>query len=223
MAPNETIRLVELEDLAIRQAMIFDNESAYVETLVSITNIVHKHKDTVLANFAFYSAVGQESTAMTMNASGRLIITYGTPTPDALPVRRLSLVDMVDVPSERFYNSLEPIGYSYTGPFRALTGMKRKLGIATGFVNREPTPDSASLTLHPAMLDASLQAVLLAKSFPGDGQLWCIQVPKVIRRVTVNPRLCLSPRGRAISTLCLWSRWLGIFYARSWGLGIPLP
>ncbi|KAI3109622.1 hypothetical protein CBS147333_5269 [Penicillium roqueforti] len=192
MAPNETIRLVELEDLVIRQAMIFDNESSSVETLVSITNIIHKQKDTVLANFAFYSAVGQESTAMTMNASGRLIITYGTPTPDALPVRRPSLVDMIDVPSERFYNSLDPIGYSYTGPFRALTDMKRKLGIATGFVNREPTPDSASLTLHPAMLDASIQAVLLAKSFPGDGQLWCLQVPKVIRRVAVNPSLCVS-------------------------------
>ncbi|RJE27113.1 polyketide synthase [Aspergillus sclerotialis] len=192
MAPDEPIRLLELEELVIRQAMVFDNESSSIETLVSLTNIVHKHKNTVLANFSFYSAVGQESTALTLNASGRLIITYDTPSVDVLPVRRPSFVDMVDVPSERFYTSLEPIGYSYTGPFRALSGMKRKLGIATGFVDRKATPELGSLILHPGMLDASIQAVLLAKSFPGDGELWCLQVPKVIHRISINPTLCAS-------------------------------
>ncbi|PWY66108.1 putative hybrid NRPS/PKS enzyme [Aspergillus heteromorphus CBS 117.55] len=194
MSRNESIQLVELQELLIRQAIVFEDENASVETLVSITDVTHHSKDMVRAQFSFYSAVGKESTQMTLNASGRLVITYGPARKDALPMQRPSLVDMVDVPSERFYNSLDPLGYSYTGRFRALKSMQRKLGIATGLVTRQEAADLATVTLDPAMLDAAIQAVLLAKSFPGDGELWCSQVPKVIHRIAVNLTLC-APSG----------------------------
>ncbi|OJK01159.1 hypothetical protein ASPACDRAFT_51108 [Aspergillus aculeatus ATCC 16872] len=194
MSRNESIQLVELQELLIRQAIVFEDENASVEILVSITDVTHHSKDIVRAQFSFYSAVGKESTQMTLNASGRLAITYGPTRKDALPMQRPSLVDMVDVPSERFYNALDPLGYSYTGRFRALKSMQRKLGIATGLVTRQEAADLANVTLDPAMLDAAIQAVLLAKSFPGDGELWCSQVPKVIHRIAVNPALC-APSG----------------------------
>ncbi|EPS29069.1 hypothetical protein PDE_04017 [Penicillium oxalicum 114-2] len=199
MSSNESIQLVELQELLIRQAIVFEDENASVEILVSITDVTHHSKDMVRAQFSFYSAVGKESTQMTLNASGRLVITYGPVRKDALPVQRPSLVDMVDVPSERFYNALDPLGYSYTGRFRALKSMQRKLGIATGLVTRQEAADLSSVTLDPAMLDAAIQAVLLAKSFPGDGELWCSQVPKVIHRIAVNPTLC-DPSGNGVES-----------------------
>ncbi|RDW61769.1 uncharacterized protein DSM5745_10441 [Aspergillus mulundensis] len=189
-----SIRLVELLDIAIPQALVFTNESASVETLVSITNIVHEHKGSnnmLTANFAFYSAVGRESTVMTRNAAGRLRVTYGEPSVHALPKQRPSLAgDMVDVPSERFYNSLESLGYGYTGPFRALTNLRRKHGVTTGSILQQPSQETESLTIRPATLDAAIQTVLLARSFPGDGELWRLQVPRGVRRIVVNPMLC---------------------------------
>ncbi|KAF7590282.1 hypothetical protein BBP40_003019 [Aspergillus hancockii] len=187
---EDSIRLVEVLDLVMLQAIIFSDESSSVETLVSISNITHEQKHIALTDFSFFSAAGKESTMLTRNAYARVRITYAVPTPDALPVDRPAFGDMVEVPSERFYTSLEPLGYGYTGPFRALTGMKRKLGVTTGSILRHPTPDLGQLTLHPATLDAAIQTVLLAKSFPGDGELWCLLVPKVVRRVVVNPSYC---------------------------------
>jgi hybrid polyketide synthase/nonribosomal peptide synthetase ACE1 len=189
---EDSIRLIEVLDLVMLQAVIFSDESSSVETLVSVSNITHEQKHIALTDFSFFSAAGKESTMLTRNAYARLKITYAAPTADALPVEQPPFGDMVEVPSERFYTSLEPLGYGYTGPFRALAGMKRRLGVTTGSVIRHPSPDLAQLTLHPATLDGAIQTILLAKSFPGDGELWCLLVPKVVRRVVVNPTYCDS-------------------------------
>ncbi|KAH6294001.1 hypothetical protein HBI40_065260 [Parastagonospora nodorum] len=89
--------------------------------------------------------------------------------------------------------------YGYSGPFEALHGLTRKLGAVRGQVTNPDYPDS-KLMLHPAMLDAAFQAVLLAQAAPYDGTLWSLHVPKTIKRVVVNPALWQPDltRGRSL-------------------------
>ena len=65
--------------------------------------------------------------------------------------------------------------------------MERKLGATVGKLN---IVEPSDLILHSALLDAAFQGVLLAYSFPDDGQLWTIHVPGRIERLSINPSLC---------------------------------
>lgn len=90
--------------------------------------------------------------------------------------------------SEEFYDSLLRLGYQYTGPFHALHGLKRRLGFATGCIAKEPS----QLVIHPAVLDAAFQSLLLAQSTPNSGGIWSLHVPRSIRAIRVNPLLCTA-------------------------------
>lgn len=192
LAPEESIKLIELLDLQISQAMVFDANDSSVEILFSITDVIHANHDTLLASFSYFSALGKDSTGTKLNASGRLKVVYGTASVKTMPPRPPPEIDMIDVPQERFYSTLNDLGYGYTGPFRALSSMKRKLGKASGVVARPVADQSAALIVHPAMLDAAIQSVMLAKSWPGDGRLWSLHVPTTIDRICVNISLCTS-------------------------------
>ena len=58
-----------------------------------------------------------------------------------------------DLEESRFYNAVSRPGYGYTGPLRVLTGLKRKLEVATGYNTvPEPTPTFGKLLVHLAWL-----------------------------------------------------------------------
>ncbi|KXX79394.1 Lovastatin nonaketide synthase [Madurella mycetomatis] len=91
---------------------------------------------------------------------------------------------MIDVERDRFYAALADLGYNFDGPFRALTGLRRKRGKATCAVKVQP---SSSLLIHPAELDAMMQSAILAYSYPYDEELRTLHLPTTIRRIRVNP------------------------------------
>ena len=185
-----SIKLIELYDLEIKQALTFESNEARVETNFTITDVNHVNHDTFLGNVSFFSAPGKDPTNMILNCSGRLRVVYGATADDILPSKPPPEIEMIDVPEERFYSSLNDLGYGYTGPFRALSSMKRKLGRASGLVANPAVADHGPI-IHPAMLDAAIQSVMLAKSWPGDGRLWTLHVPSTIDRISINPSLCL--------------------------------
>lgn len=191
------IHLIEVQDFVIHQALVFNDEETGVETSFTLAGMEHNDLDRVSANFAYYSAVGRDSESLTLMASGRLEVTYGEQSFDSLPPRSPPQPNMIDIEEDRFYSSLADLGYGYTGPFRALSSMKRKLGIATGLIANPPSeyPDQA-LMVHPAVLDASIQSVILAYCYPNDGRLWSLHLPTSIRRIKVNPSLCTSKSKR---------------------------
>ena len=187
---KEKVRLIEVQDFVIHQAMTFNDDESGVETLFTITNVTRAQQDLIQAGFSFYSAVGKEADAMTLMATGRLQITIGEISASLLPPRALPEPNMVEVETERFYSSLADLGYGYTGPFRALSSMKRKWGQSTGLVAK-PVPDDPekALMVHPGLLDAAIQAIILAYSYPNDGRLWSLLLPTSIQTIRVNPSL----------------------------------
>jgi hybrid polyketide synthase / nonribosomal peptide synthetase ACE1 len=198
ISPLDSITLFEIQDFHIAQAIVFESNDSNVEILVTITDVIHEGHDTLTANFSYFSALGKDPTTMTLNAGCRLKVTYGSTSLDALPAWTPLETDMVDVPDERFYSSLEDLGYGYSGPFRALSSLKRKLGRATGLIKSPTLDESTSLILHPGMLDATIQSVMLAKSWPGDGRLWSLHVPTTIDRIAINCTACISGVGQSL-------------------------
>lgn len=202
MSKGNEILLVELQDLVLNSALRFDEEDSRVSTLFTITEIKHVHEkqssySALTARFHFFSAGSQDTSPMLLNAEGCLIIHYGPGSKDTHPRRPELDSNLVEVDQDRFYESLAELGYGYTGPFRALSSLKRKAGAVHGVVSR-PIGQNEQLMVHPAMLDSAIQSTLLAASWPGDGQLWTLHIPTGIRSITVNPKLTsISQASRA--------------------------
>lgn len=192
-------RIVEIEDFIIHQPMVFDDDDVGIEILFSFSNITAETDDTTTANFTYHSAAGKDSEAMMLMASGRLQVLNGAPSNAELPPRAPGEPNMVEVEADRFYSFLAEMGYGYTGPFRALSFLGRKLGKASGLLaNVKHDGATDPLLIHPAILDAAIQAVILAFCYPNDGQLWSLHVPKSIRCIRINPHLSASVAGQDI-------------------------
>ena len=200
MSQGNEVFLIELQDIELGASLNFDDEDSRVEVLFTITDIDHVQQEgtsMLTSKFHYFSATagGNDASPMLLNAEGRLVVHYGPGSNDTLP----ESVDMgpgfIDVDHDRFYEYMLPLGYGYTGPFRALSSLKRKMGAVNGIVS-QPSDEEQSLMVHPAMLDATIQTTLLAYGWPGDGRLWSLHVPIRIRNVMVNPKL--SPASQAV-------------------------
>jgi hybrid polyketide synthase/nonribosomal peptide synthetase ACE1 len=199
IAGSETMKMIELRDFIIGQPLVFDTADSSAETLVSLTDI-HRQGDILTAKFSFFSTGSKEPGLMSSNANGSLQITFGDSEPQILPEIPKPQYAMMEVESDRFYDSFATYGYGYTGPFKALSSLERKLGVATGLVAvPESTNPEKRHIIHPAALDAAIQSILLAYCFPGDGRLRAIQLPTKISRITINPALCIANSASGLS------------------------
>lgn len=189
--------LIHVHDVEIHQAMTFDNDNSRVEAVFSLNNIDRKD-NLVSASFKYFGGAADGTRGETRNGStlrmlaeGSVGIVLGTPSHSILPPRGPRPDSTLPVQADDFYESLRLMGYEYSGPFRALSELKRKLGTVTGWLSHDAEADyDSKLLVHPGLLDVSFQAVLLAKAAPYDGTLWSMHVPKTIKRVTVNPSAC---------------------------------
>ncbi|PYH42430.1 PKS-NRPS hybrid synthetase psoA [Aspergillus saccharolyticus JOP 1030-1] len=182
IAGNASLKMIELTDFTIGQALVFDTEDSAVEILVSVTQL-HRQGNMLTGRFSFFSTTGQDTGPMLLNADDVQLL---PPVPE-------EQFAMMDVDPDRFYDTFAGYGYEYTGPFKALSSMARKAGVATGRISvPEPSVPGKPLLLHPAPLDAAIQSVLLAFCFPGDGRLQAIQLPTDITRIRINPALCAA-------------------------------
>ncbi|KAL4876141.1 putative hybrid NRPS/PKS enzyme [Aspergillus karnatakaensis] len=190
---NENIQTIELRDFVIGQPLVFDSETAAVETMVSLTEI-SRVGSLLTAKFTFLSATGGDSSHLTTNASGALELIYGDPAPhSSFPATATDqLYAMTPIDPKYFYDTFSSYGYGYTGPFKTLSGMNRKLGVGTAYVHVPDSNATENLLIHPATLDTAIQSILLAHSYPGDGRLSAIQLPTTVARITINPTLCLA-------------------------------
>lgn len=178
--------LVEILHLHIRQALIFDDEDSSVEVLFSLTDIQRQaaHVD---ACFSYNAASSSKKHGETLSchATGKIRIHLGSASAGVLPSRAVRPPHLIPVKAGAFYQSLAKLEYQYSGPFYALSDLERKLGNATGWIH---TTDSSQfhLRIHPAVLDAAFQALLLAAGAPDDGTLWSLHVPTKIQRISVD-------------------------------------
>lgn len=206
---KKRIHLIELHDLVIHQAVVLasDKSDGGVEVLIELTDINPIPKSNrIRARFVYSAALGRDDDALTLVASAYLEVLVGKDdlALDLLPVRPSTEPHMVDVEKDRFYTSLASLGYNYEGPFRSMSILKRKHGKASCLVSMEarkkPEGSSqgkgvgsdSSLLVQPAELDVAFQSLLLAYSYPGDGQLHTLQLPQRVGCIRVNPALCGS-------------------------------
>ena len=192
IADGLTVRLIEVKDLIIHQAMVFENDDQDTGTEVRsvVSNINRDDPESIIAHFTYEAcASGQQSFHLV--ASCDVIVRIGEAQPQILPATRCSEPYMVDVPTELAYSALKEVGYGYTGPFKALSDLKRKLGRASGSVAITAAEShGATLAIHPAVLDAAFHSIILAYSYPHDRQLQCLHLPTHIERIRINPYLC---------------------------------
>ena len=187
---GKDIRLIELRDFTIHQAVSFSQEDAGVEVLTSMTDITREQVDRIRAKFIYSAALEAHAEDLTLVASADIEIHLGEAFQSLLPLRKPALPHVIDVEPERFYAALADLGYDFSGRFRSLSGLRRKHHRATCLMKVRPLEDCAdSLLIHPAELDAALQSIILAYSYPYDEQLRNLHLPTSIQHIRVNPAL----------------------------------
>ncbi|KAK3309308.1 polyketide synthase [Chaetomium strumarium] len=196
---RKSIRLIELSNMTIHQAVAFSgNNDAGIEVLVELTHISHdpNQPDCLIAQFTYSAALGGEtaSSDLTLAVDAELRLFLGEDaSPNLLPERQPKPPHMIPVEEARLYGFMESLEYNFSGPFRSLVTLERKLGRAACVAKRASTPDCAGLLIHPVDLDAAFQSIMVSYSYPGDEQLRNLHLPTTISKIRVNPSALAQP------------------------------
>ncbi|KAF2158977.1 hypothetical protein M409DRAFT_30511 [Zasmidium cellare ATCC 36951] len=186
---TSSLRLIELADFQIHQAVVFESEDAPVEVLIELSHVHRPQKDEIVANFLYSAASGGQNADFVLAAQAEVKVFLGDASSSALPEREPTPPHLIPVEQSRLYGFMESMGYNFTGPFRSLDGLSRKLGKAQCMAVRPDVDDVDSFLIHPVTLDAAFQSVLLAYSYPGDDQLRNLHLPTGVAKIRVNPSI----------------------------------
>ncbi|KAK8024906.1 PKS-NRPS hybrid synthetase psoA [Apiospora arundinis] len=186
--------VIEIVDMEIMAGIAVEPDSAGVEVLFSLTPRSHpkdwKSTSLIEADVMLVSCPADGSNSMTKNMSGVLRIRLGKQSAGALPPRQRSQAETLPACSDAFYRMMDGSGLVYTGPFRALESIERRLDYSTAKVKRLHQEDATTLAVSPATLDTCLQSAFLTYSAPGDGSLWTSFLPTQIKRLSFNMGYC---------------------------------
>ena len=206
VACDRDVKVYEIRNLVIDKAISFEDDSNFaVETLITlsaITNIGERDKSQT-ANFSCHACANNGPASLDLVASGTVMIVYGTPSPTTLTSIPLERSILNDIDADQFYSSISEIGYGYTGPFRGMSSIRRKLDQASALVSTYSDPDEAdTILVHPSWLDVAIQASLVAGSHPEDESFRTLSVPTLIGCIRVNPKLCATLSSNALLPIC---------------------
>ncbi|KAJ3542839.1 hypothetical protein NM208_g3893 [Fusarium decemcellulare] len=194
--PNseQSIKLIELRNFRIHQAIMFDADDTAIDVLIELSNISTAQPNRIDARFTYSAHVGGQDADLALAADAEVVVLLGTPLLNLLPTREPTPPHLIDVEPWRLYDFMTSLGYNFSGRFRSLATLSRKLGKACCSLTKAPTDDPELLLAHPAELDAAFQSVMLAYSYPGDCQLRTLHLPTGIRTLRLNPALCTCRR-----------------------------
>lgn len=193
---GQPVSLIEVLDITMGQALTFDDDDTPAEIVFALCNISRQDEPPcITGTFNCSAAKSKGGTSLDSLAHGKFRILLGEPSDTALPGGSSRPTSLLDVNADDFYTSLDSLEYEFSGPFIALSNLKRKLGLSTGFL---PGVNAPSMLIHPAMLDALFQSIILAASAPNDGRMWTAHIPNHIDAVRVNPSLCEAQRESTV-------------------------
>lgn len=196
LSVDQPIKTIEIRNLSIHSGITMDETSQGVEILFSLTRSVNSHirpgigDDTIEANFCISSTSVDKIQPMKKSVSGQLLVIIGKQQPAALPVIVPHNQDLNPVDLDEFYSQMQSLGLKYTGAFRALGSIDRKMDFATATLERRHPLDTSNLLVSPISLDVCFQPAFAAFASPGDGSLWTSFLPKSIRCLRFNLALC---------------------------------
>ncbi|CAK7265004.1 Type I Iterative PKS [Sporothrix epigloea] len=197
--------LIELEDVEFIRGVPLEVEGPATEIMFSLfvehqpggLHTEEDKKDFIRCSFSLYSGSESSSTCLQKCCTGRIHIVLGSPSTNALP-RRVPPGEQPEAPSvstDAFYDMMTNVGLHYTGPFRSIETMHRRHNFATASLRRFHETDSTRLSWSPAALDSCLQTCFVSYASPGDGALWTVFLPILMKRVSFN-MACGSRSGR---------------------------
>lgn len=177
----EAPAVIELSNLKFLSGITIENDSLGIETLFTLKitsagstdNNLSREGQLLTASFTLTSAPVKSHSSgrfpmMTMNFEGHLSINLlaapGLPPSIGLEKRAETLPVKIDA----FYKMMDGIGLSYTGPFRALNSLNRRLNYAAATLDFIHPSDTTKLSISPATLDSCFQANFATYSSPGD-------------------------------------------------------
>ena len=192
MAEGKDIRLLEVSDFSIHQAVMFDSDGTGIEVLIELSQVTQHDPDSIIAKFNYSAALGGPTAEFSLAAEGEVKVYLGSPSTHLLPERAPTVPHLINVEQSRLYSFMESLEYNFTGAFRSLSTLRRKLGKASCVASRASTRDASSLLVHPVDLDAAFQSVMLAYSYPGDDQLRNLHLPTSTAKIRVNPAVFTS-------------------------------
>nr|BAC57030.1 protomycinolide IV synthase 3 [Micromonospora griseorubida] len=165
----------QLEELTLTTPLPLPESGA--QLLVRIDTVDGSGDRTI----TFHSRVPGDdgSERWTKHAQGTLV----TPTGSARDQAEWKYPDGPDLSVEEFYTRLAERGYHYGPVFRGLRGVRRAGEDVFAEVALPQEADGSRFGLHPALLDAAVQAMGLGGFFPDDGQ---IRVPFSVRGVRLH-------------------------------------
>ncbi|KAI1445302.1 polyketide synthase [Annulohypoxylon stygium] len=192
LAKEKEVRLIELSDFSIHQAITSEESNSGVEVLIELSHVSQDDVGVIRARFTYSAAFGTQVTELTLVANADLRLILGSSSLNVLPERGPPTPHLINVEPQRLYDFMESLGYNFSGSFRVLKTLKRKLGRASCelpvqvFYTSNETPP----IIHPAEFDAAFQSIILAYSYPGDDKLRSLHLPASINKIRINPTLC---------------------------------
>ncbi|KAJ4303039.1 hypothetical protein N0V90_001930 [Kalmusia sp. IMI 367209] len=191
LAGDRDVRVFELKDFIIHQALTFSQDDAGIEVQTDLSDVRQVSEDHAIAKFTYSASLGEEDLALV--AEAELHIFFGESTEKTLPKRWVRQPHMISVDNERLYDFLLTLGYGFGGNFKSLHTLKRKLGLSICGVKSAPRESFGTpLLVHPAELDGGIQSLILAYSYPDDDQLLNMHLPTSMSSIRINPALCQS-------------------------------
>ena len=199
---EKPVQSIELANMAILRPIVLDESSDGTETLLSLRSDLESTKrksDLIQAEFTLSSGTVEDGHMRTAVTGEIRIFLAGDENdcPVLFPSRaRKPQHELLSVNVGQFYELLDGMGLSYTGPFRAMISVERRMDMASAVVKIDEEV-GRSIPVHPTWLDACFQTFLAAFGAPRDGSLWTAFLPTTIGRMAFSPKPNVAPEGPA--------------------------
>ncbi|KAF9697439.1 hypothetical protein EKO04_005132 [Ascochyta lentis] len=193
------VQSIELLNVAIMRPIVLDEASEGTETLLSLHSNLDSKKEqseTIRAGFSLSSGameVGHLKTA----ATGEILIHLedNDYEDDEIPLgnKNKKEAGLRPVNVDQFYASLDKIGLNYSGAFKTLISVERRMNVASAEVAVDQDVGT-SAPVHPTWLDVCFQTFLAAFAAPRDDSLWTAFMPTAIGSMKfLNPNPGITP------------------------------
>ncbi|KUI60190.1 Polyketide synthase-nonribosomal peptide synthetase [Cytospora mali] len=194
---SKGMRLVDVRNFAINHALPFPSDDTSIESLIEMADVVHdEYKNCIRARFKYSAALEPLAEDLSLVASGDVEIHLGESSLSLLPARKPVLPYLIDVDTDRFYQSLSDLGYAFSGRFRSLSSLRRKYRRSSCRAKLQSPEDGENLLIHPAEIDAVLQSCILAYSYPYDQMIRSLHLPTTIKQIRINPAVLAASNTR---------------------------
>ncbi|OQD63284.1 hypothetical protein PENPOL_c010G08089 [Penicillium polonicum] len=201
IAAGKQVQLMEVQDVEIRRPIVVPDSREGQDTIFTVNLLEASAPNVIEGHFSYCYCSDISTGAMVQTCDGRLIIHLGETSGDELPPCTPPPPNLLPVDTDEGYEVLAQAGLLYTGIFRRLQDVERRLDFAEAKAQWSTEELCGEYVVHPALLDVSFQNIFHARADPSTGKLPVSVLPVHIKRVAVNPKATLGAQTGTIRTM----------------------